>query len=216
MRACKSGVTKMSVADGKVATNGMCKAKRSTTCFALSRRSSKVTLPFSSRMFDMENFAVPLDGSGDGLENLSIRSKKLKRSPSNRTIFTRGESIFGSLTTGASRNSDDHEVRTIRRKTSAKSFDASGALARLAADSPMCTPSASKSSVVGIERNAPHGHGAIEQRRQLAFGDMANDRRRDEETEQADREDRHDQSDDDAPRAALVNDAVQHLPDVGK
>jgi hypothetical protein len=81
MRACSDGVTKMSVADGSVAINGMPSAKRSITCRVLSRRSSKSMRPFSSRIFETAKRAG-FDGCGDGFENFAIRSEKLNRAAS--------------------------------------------------------------------------------------------------------------------------------------
>ena len=82
MRACNEGVTKMSVSAASVAMNGMPIAQRSITWRVFSSRSSKSMRPFSSRIFDTEKRAGPVEGVGDGFENLAIRSEKLKRSAS--------------------------------------------------------------------------------------------------------------------------------------
>lgn len=78
-RARSFGSTKMSVFEASVAMYGMPSVQWSTTCFSFSRRSSKSIRPSLTWMFDTENCVGLLSGVGDGDENFSIRSVKLKR-----------------------------------------------------------------------------------------------------------------------------------------
>ena len=78
-RARSFGSTKMSVFEASVAMYGMPSVQLSTTCFSFSRRSSKSIRPLLTWMFDTENCVGLLSVFGDGVENFSIRSVKLKR-----------------------------------------------------------------------------------------------------------------------------------------
>lgn len=64
---------------------------------------------------------------------------------------------------------------------------------------------------IGIEGDAPDRDRPVELLRQLLLGDMADDGRRYEESEQADNEYRKQQPDENPPRAPRVHDAAQRL-----